>query len=148
MRVWKPPLAVHLAKLATVGLGAVLVLVALPAVLFWLVAQPLPTLCANTVVAESPSPDGRWKALVFERDCGATTRASLQVSVLPAGGALGDEGGNVFAGELAESGGGGAPLGMRWLGPDLLQLSHSPHLKVIRAEAAVGGVRIARAVES
>lgn len=37
--------------------------------------------CADTVKAEAPSPDGRYVATVFERDCGATTDFSTHVSL-------------------------------------------------------------------
>ncbi len=38
--------------------------------------------CANTVIAESLSPDSEWKAVLFERSCGATTGYSTQVSLI------------------------------------------------------------------
>src|SRR5262245_35356226 len=38
--------------------------------------------CGNDVVAELPSPDGKYKAVVFVRDCGATTTWSTHVSVI------------------------------------------------------------------
>jgi hypothetical protein len=40
--------------------------------------------CGNSIRATAPSPSGRAKAVVFVRDCGATTGYSTQVSVLPA----------------------------------------------------------------
>jgi hypothetical protein len=38
--------------------------------------------CANAIVARVPSPSGANVAIVFERDCGATTRGTTQVSVV------------------------------------------------------------------
>ena len=38
-------------------------------------------LCANTVLKAETSPSGRKTVVVFERDCGATTDFSTQVSV-------------------------------------------------------------------
>jgi hypothetical protein len=38
-------------------------------------------MCGNYVVAEKISPDGRRKVVVFQRDCGATTGFSTQVSL-------------------------------------------------------------------
>jgi len=35
--------------------------------------------CEDTVLAESPSPDGSIVAVVFERDCGATTAKNTQI---------------------------------------------------------------------
>ena len=37
--------------------------------------------CGDTVKAEAVSPDGRYVAAVFERDCGATTNYSTNVSL-------------------------------------------------------------------
>ena len=53
-------------------------------------------LCANTAAQTIVSPDGQLKAVVFERDCGATTRASRQVSVLRANQSLPNEAGRVL----------------------------------------------------
>ena len=41
-------------------------------------------LCANNIICTSHSPDGKLKAVVFRRDCGATTGWSINVSVLKA----------------------------------------------------------------
>jgi hypothetical protein len=35
--------------------------------------------CADTVISESVSPDGQLLAVVFERDCGATTGKNTQI---------------------------------------------------------------------
>src|SRR5690349_7530517 len=69
-------------------------------------------LCGNTIVATEFSPDHQRKAVLFERNCGATTGFSSQVSVLPADDDLPNEGGNVFA---ANEGRGGEPTA--WGGP-------------------------------
>lgn len=57
------------------------------------------SLCRNTVVSERLSPDGRVKAVVFYRDCGATTPFTTEISVVPAGedAAAGGHDGNVFS---------------------------------------------------
>jgi hypothetical protein len=40
--------------------------------------------CENELVSTTPSPDGRVKAVVFVRSCGATTPVVTELSVLPA----------------------------------------------------------------
>ncbi len=40
-------------------------------------------LCANTIIKETDLPDTSYKAIVFKRDCGATTSDSLQLSIIP-----------------------------------------------------------------
>ena len=37
--------------------------------------------CGNDLVKEVPSPNGKMKAVVFQRDCGATTGFSTQISL-------------------------------------------------------------------
>ncbi len=53
-------------------------------------------LCANEVYAEVLSPDKTHRAVVFQRDCGATTGFSTHISVLGLGEELANESGNVF----------------------------------------------------
>jgi hypothetical protein len=64
--------------------------------LFLLIAAG-PDLCANQVFQEVYSADRTLKAVVFQRDCGATTGFSTQVSVLPARETLGNNvAGNLY----------------------------------------------------
>jgi hypothetical protein len=84
------------------------------------------------------------KVVVFTRDCGATTDFSTQASVLPASAALPDNGGNAYiADNNHASGGDGLGLGVRWLAPDLVELSQSSRARVFKAATTVNGVRVA-----
>lgn len=69
-------------------------------------------MCGNRIVSTEMSPDRAMKAVLFERDCGATTGFSSQVSVLRAEEELPNAGGNAFAAN--ESRGGEATA---WGGP-------------------------------
>ncbi len=53
-------------------------------------------LCQSEVFQEVYSPDIKFKVVVFQRDCGATTDFSTQVSILRASDELGNESGNIF----------------------------------------------------
>ena len=53
-------------------------------------------MCGNQVHNEYFSPDGSLKVIVFERDCGATTGFSTQISVTKSDDLLPNESGNVF----------------------------------------------------
>ncbi|HEY0281498.1 MAG TPA: hypothetical protein VGC27_02615 [Rhizomicrobium sp.] len=59
--------------------------------------------CENTVVKSVVSPDGRHKAVLFQRNCGATTGFSSQVSIIPASLWLPDHSGNAFVADLPEN---------------------------------------------
>jgi hypothetical protein len=61
--------------------------------------------CDNEIVKEIYSSDKKYKAVIFRRDCGATTGTSSQLSILKAEKELENQGGNTFAidkGEIKE----------------------------------------------
>lgn len=103
--------------------------------------------CANELLAEAVSPDGKLKAVVFQRDCGATTGFSTQVSVLPASAGVGNAAGNVFTSDTnhgaAPSGPGGGPLvKVNWRSPSALAVFHHAAARVFLAEPHVGSVTV------
>ena len=105
------------------------------------------SLCANEPLAEVRSPGGARKAVVFQRDCGATTGFSTQLSVLPADGELPDESGNVFVSDTdhgaAPSGPGGGPaVDVAWLGESRIVIRHHPRTRVFRAKPRIGAVEV------
>lgn len=51
---------------------------------------------SNELINKIESPDGKYVALYFIRDLGATTKRSYQLSILSKGEELGDTSGNVF----------------------------------------------------
>jgi hypothetical protein len=54
-------------------------------------------MCGNEIIAEIRSPSKKLKAVIFIRDCGATTGYSTQLTVMENSGILdNDEGGNVL----------------------------------------------------
>jgi len=64
--------------------------------------------CGNQVLAETPSPGGRFKAVVLQHDGGATTGFSTQVSLIPSGDKVVTRSGNAF---VADTNRGEAPSG-------------------------------------
>ena len=92
--------------------------------------------CRNSVVSETPSPGAELKAVVFTRDCGATTGSRTHVSVLPYRAALSprDEG-SVFIMESDD-------VHVDWVGRNRLRLWADPRAHVFKAEKLVAGVRI------
>ena len=56
----------------------------------------LPDMCGNDIYSETLSPNGELKAVIFQRDCGATTGFSTQVSILDTDETLENDGGNIF----------------------------------------------------
>jgi hypothetical protein len=53
-------------------------------------------MCGNDLLSETPSTTGKWKVVVFERSCGATTGFVKQASVMKANEYLDDgDNGNI-----------------------------------------------------
>jgi hypothetical protein len=92
--------------------------------------------CANERVAERPAPDGRHVAVLFRRDCGATTGVSTQLSVLLTG--EGSQGvGNAFRAE------GALDVVAAWPAPDRLVVRYPADARVFLRAERVAGVGIA-----
>jgi hypothetical protein len=102
-------------------------------------------MCANEPFADLPSPDGTLKAIVFRRDCGATTGFSTQVSIIGASESLPNRGGNLFVADTdhgkAPSGiGGGPQVRVTWSGPRSVRVGHHRDARVFLAKPAISGV--------
>jgi len=98
-------------------------------------------MCGNDVLQIVASPDKQVKAVIFERDCGATTGFSTQVSVLASGAKLPNDAGNVFSaetghhGKIAPSGPGGGPvINALWKNNQTLVVTHHPDAQVFGHE--------------
>jgi hypothetical protein len=102
--------------------------------------------CANSVISRADAPDGLHSAVMFQRDCGATTGFSTQISVLEHG----DEpsgGGNTFRADgdhgAATAGDWGGPWAeMKWLAPDHLLIRFAAKSRLFEQDEEVSGVKI------
>jgi hypothetical protein len=99
--------------------------------------------CGNTVVSESPSPDSALRAVVFERNCGATTAFTTHVSVLENGVTLPDSVGNVFVADEYR-----IQTAARWSSPGTIEIRHDSRARVFKSEPAIGNVRVVYVVDS
>lgn len=93
-------------------------------------------LCGNTIAQSMASPSGKTKAVVFSRDCGATTGFSTQVSIIPAGDTLPNEVGNALVLD------GTVPIQLQWRSDAALAVSGIGEAQVFREESDVAGVRL------
>jgi hypothetical protein len=105
------------------------------------------TTCENSIIAVLVSPDGVKKAVVFARDCGATTGFSTQISIIPSQDKLPDESGNTF---VADSDHGKASIG-RWGGPLVevawkdgtnIIVNYAEKAQVFKKQELVAGIKI------
>ena len=96
-------------------------------------------LCDNEVFSQENSPDGKYKALIFQRDCGATTGFSTQVSVLDITEELENEGGNVF---ITANHPNDNRIELHWINASSLIIRNTKSTKPSRKEAKIGSVEI------
>ncbi len=98
------------------------------------------SMCENEIVHQETSIDGRKKAVVFERNCGATTSYSTHVRLLRADTALPDESGNVFVAYVDPS-----LVHLSWTGAESLILScpKLPQESIFLRERESKGYRLA-----
>jgi hypothetical protein len=92
-------------------------------------------MCGNAEVTRLGSADGSLDAVLFQRDCGATTGFSTQVSVVRAGERLADEGGNAFVadadhGRAPSASWGGPPATVCWRDARTLVVRYHPSARV------------------
>lgn len=95
----------------------------------------LSDMCGNYPYASIESPDTNYKAVIFQRDCGATTGFSTQISILPVNKTLKNESGNIFTmdGHPEEV----APL-LKWLDNSTLKVSINSKNKIYLSESSYG----------
>ena len=135
-------LLLHLLRLLGIIAAVVVALIALAIGAFLYLA---PDACGNEVLSEVVAPGGRLKAVVFERDCGATTGFSTQVSILPVAEALPNKAGNVLVvdddhGKAPSGPGGGPALRVSWLSDHQIRIEHHPDTRVLRSESEYGNI--------
>ncbi|MBI2683591.1 MAG: hypothetical protein HYX26_10345 [Acidobacteriales bacterium] len=94
-------------------------------------------LCGNDVWKEAYSPNRRLKAVVFDRDCGATTRAYTQVMIIDASEDVPNEPGNVFGVDD-----GTASIEVSWMADSKLLVTYPRYLKNVHKSNSVMGVEI------
>jgi hypothetical protein len=99
--------------------------------------------CANSILAEVPSPDNSHRAVVFERSCGATTSFSAQVSVLNSRDRQPRDGGNVFVADNNHGAARHLQVTVRWSAPDRLVILYPESARIFRREVSIDGITIA-----
>src|SRR5262249_1335051 len=103
--------------------------------------------CGNEILHVHYSPTKQLKAVIFQRDCGATTGFSTQISIMPANSDLPNEGGNVFVadtdhGKSPSGPGGGPPVEVAWKGESSLNIIYDNRARVFLRKDSQNGVTI------
>jgi hypothetical protein len=97
--------------------------------------------CTNEAPAERYSPDGQWKYVSFDRNCGATTGSNLQITVLPASKPLPGGAANAF---IADDNHGATAFVAQpeWVSSRTLRITYSGKARVFKRETKVGPIEI------
>lgn len=102
--------------------------------------------CENILVKRVESPDGKHVAVLFQRDCGATTGLSTQVSILASDEYTSGKG-NAF---IADDNHGAATVGawggswadIRWIAPKHLLIYFAASSRIFEQNGQVSGVEV------
>ena len=99
--------------------------------------------CANEVLGDVNSPTGNFRAVIFQRNCGATTGPNRQVSIIPSGTSLPDTAGNVLiigdsAGEALRA----LNVSTTWSDDSTLLVTYGSGARVFRKQTRLGHVSI------
>ncbi len=124
MEIWK--------KLAII-LGVLVV--GVPLAIAGLFIYATSDMCGNEVYSEMLSPDGKHRALVFQRDCGATTAFTTQVSIIDSDDELENESGNIY---IIKGHPQDVSLGIKWLSNTELSINRSLNGSESKAESGRG----------
>ncbi|MFC3552483.1 hypothetical protein ACFOLC_15875 [Lysobacter cavernae] len=92
--------------------------------------------CSNEVVQTVLSPSGQRKAIVFNRNCGATVGFNTQLSIIPAHDDLPPDSGNTLVLD------GTIPLRMKWQSDSDLTVLWSGSAKIFEQQRSVGDVSV------
>jgi hypothetical protein len=103
--------------------------------------------CNNSVIREVASPSGHLKAVIFQRDCGATTDFSTQLSIIDEANSIADGPGNALTadtdhGSAPSIDGGGPEVRVRWTDDSHLRVGVQRRTRLILNETSVHGVTI------
>jgi len=91
--------------------------------------------CENVLLRQAMSLDGKLKAVVFSRGCGATTSESVQISILQASAVLPNEAGNIFVAEEAN-------IYVKWLSTSQLQITVPAKAQIFHKQQKHGAIQI------
>jgi hypothetical protein len=100
-------------------------------------------MCGNNISKEINSPDKKLKAVIFIRDCGATTGFSSQLSIIDFSDKLENESGNVLIISDKEYGeNGNADLNAEWNGVNELIIYFNLKAITFKKETEIDDIKI------
>jgi hypothetical protein len=102
--------------------------------------------CENSTISTAGAPTGDLEAVLFQRDCGATTGFTSQVSIEYVGKATSGPGDVFIAdtdhGAASAASWGGPWVELRWLSPQNLLIRYDAKARVFTQNESVSGVTV------
>ena len=119
----------------------------------FLLGQSSSDMCADNFLSETPSPNRKLKAVLFQIDCGATTGFNSHVAIMPINNSLSNEPQGVFEnrsffatdtdhGKAPIGEGGGPEVRLKWASDTKLEIQYHELARVIRADKTSKGVSV------
>ncbi len=110
-------------------------------------------MCADTVISQTASPDGKLKAVIFQINCGATTDFNSHVALMSTSSTLATESESLFGsrslfaadtnhGKAPTGIGGGPEVRIRWKADRRLEIQYHELARIIRANSSAKGIDI------
>lgn len=96
-------------------------------------------MCGNEINLELMSPDKKHKAIIFQRDCGATTGFSTQVSIIKSIEELPNKSGNVLTSDGHPNDNG---YKLKWLNAENLLISNAHNNRIYFKEKTIGTISV------
>ena len=108
-------------------------------------------MCAKFIIDQTPSPSGKLKAVIYQRDCGATSDFNSLVGIVPGSKNVSEKNsppGNFFGAEKGHSSAPrnkrhGPELRLKWLSENCLEIQYHESVLVTHSEKSSEGVDIA-----
>ena len=91
-------------------------------------------LCGNEIIQKVHSPNGDKTAYIFQRDCGASTGTSFQLSLIDSDDELPNQSGNAFVSDN--------PIQVKWLTNNKLRVTYKKSSETFEMDKRVDGIRI------
>ena len=112
-----------------------------------IIAYSFSDMCGNKIVETKISPNQSYKIIVFERNCGATTDFSTQISILKNNQTLENESGNIFSGDSDHgkaklNKNGLIDIKAEWLNNSVIVIEYDANTRVFENKKMIGNIKI------
>ncbi len=94
--------------------------------------------CDNQIYARINSGDNKLKVIKFGRDCGATTKISIQLSLIKFTDSLPNETGNIFICDSQND----TSVRALWVNTSTILVSYDKDLKIFKKDSLVNNIKI------